>query len=197
MGQAEQVTNFQVKIRIIDVPKEIRPGMSATANIITDKKENVLAIPIQSLTVRPEGSEKSVFGKGSSSGSKDGEEKAKAKKMEELVFILADKPGGVLRNGKLSEMDEKKGKKNKVPKNGKVVHIRPVEVGISSETHYEVITGLQEGDEIVTGSYRAISKDLSHNKVVTTGKDGGDKEKGFKIQIGGSKDESEASDSKQ
>ena len=117
--------------------------------------------------------------------------------MEELVFILADKPGGVLRNGKLSEMDEKKGKKNKVPKNGKVVHIRPVEVGISSETHYEVITGLQEGDEIVTGSYRAISKDLSHNKVVTTGKDGEDKEKGFKIQIGGSKDESEASDSKQ
>jgi HlyD family secretion protein len=197
MGQAEQVTNFQVKIRIIDVPKEIRPGMSATANIITDKKENVLAIPIQSLTVRPEGSEKSVFGKGNRSGGKDGEEKAKAKKMEELVFILADKPGGVLRNGKLSEMDEKKGKKNKVPKNGKVVHIRPVEVGISSETHYEVITGLQEGDEIVTGSYRAISKDLSHNKVVTTGKDGGDKEKGFKIQIGGSKDESEASDSKQ
>ena len=197
MGQAEQVTNFQVKIRIIDVPEEIRPGMSATANIITDKKENVLAIPIQSLTVRPEGSEKSVFGKGKRSSGKDGEEKAKAKKMEELVFILADKPGGVLRNGKLSEMDEKKGKKNKVPKNGKVVHIRPIEVGISSETHYEVITGLDEGDEIVTGSYRAISKDLSHNKVVTTGKDGGDKEKGFRIQIGGSKDESEDSDSKQ
>ena len=156
MGQAEQVTNFQVKIRIIDVPEEIRPGMSATANIITDKKENVLAIPIQSLTVRPEGSEKSVFGKGKRSGGEDGEEKAKAKKMEELVFILADKPGGVLRNGKLSEMDEKKGKKNKIPKNGKVVHIRPIEVGISSETHYEVITGLQEGDEIVTGSYLSL-----------------------------------------
>ena len=117
--------------------------------------------------------------------------------MEELVFILADKPGGVLRNGELSELDEKQIKKSKAHKNGKVVHIRPLTVGISSETHYEVLSGLEEGDEIVTGSYRAISKDLAHNKAVTTDKDGGDKKKGFKIQIGGSKSESEDSDSKQ
>ena len=48
-------------------------------------------------------------------------------------------------------------------------------VGISSETHYEVLSGLEEGDEIVTGSYRAISKDLAHNKAVTTDKDDEDK----------------------
>ena len=48
------------------------------------------------------------------------------------------------------------------------MHIRPVEVGISSETHYEVLSGLEKGEEIVTGSYRAISKDLAHNKEVTT-----------------------------
>ncbi|SVC03630.1 uncharacterized protein METZ01_LOCUS256484, partial [marine metagenome] len=64
MGSAEQVTNFEVKIRIIDVPEGIRPGMSATANIVTDKKIDALAIPIQSLTVRPAESEKSTFGKG-------------------------------------------------------------------------------------------------------------------------------------
>ena len=62
MGSQEQVTNFEVKITMINVPAGIRPGMSATANIITDKKENVLAIPIQSLTVRLEGSEKMSFG---------------------------------------------------------------------------------------------------------------------------------------
>jgi len=198
MGSAEQVTNFEVKIRIIDVPDGIRPGMSATANIITDKKYDVLAIPIQSLTVRPEGSEKSSLGKGKKSSSeKEGVKNSKAKKMEELVFIVADKPGGVLRDGKMSEWDEKKGKKFKAPKDGKLVHIRPITVGISSETHYEVLDGLSEGDEIVTGSYRAISKDLSHNKAVTFDKDNGDNGKGFKIQIGGSKDESEDSDSKQ
>ena len=39
------------------------------------------------------------------------------------------------------------------------------------DTHYELLSGLNEGEEIVTGSYKAISKDLSHNKIVTMGKD--------------------------
>ena len=187
MGAAEQVTNFEVKIRIIDVPDGIRPGMSATANIITDKKDDVLAIPIQSLTVRPEGSEKMTFGKGKGSDKKDGTKKPKAKKMEELVFIIAEKPGGVLRNGTLSELDEKSLKKSKRGKGGKVVHIRPVKVGISSETHYEVLSGIDEGEEIVTGSYRAISKDLAHNKAVTTGENDESDKKGFNISIKTSK----------
>jgi len=187
MGSAEQVTNFEVKIRIIDVPDGIRPGMSATANIITDKKDDVLTIPIQSLTVRPEGSEKLSFDKGKRSGKKDGAKKPKAKKMEELVFVIADKPGGVLRNGVVSELDDKKGKKKKSPKGGKVVHIRPVKVGISSETHYEVLSGIDEGEEIVTGSYRAISKDLAHNKAVTTGENDESDKKGFNISIKTSK----------
>jgi HlyD family secretion protein len=168
MGSQEQVTNFEVKITMINVPAGIRPGMSATANIITDKKENVLAIPIQSLTVRPEGSEKMSFGKGSRPGDREGDAKPKAKKMEELVFVLADQPGGVLRNGIMSEIDDKFQKKKKAKKGSKYVHIRPVEVGISSETHYEVLSGLEKGEKIVTGSYRAISKDLAHNKEVTT-----------------------------
>jgi len=169
MGSQEQVTNFEVKITMINVPAGIRPGMSATANIITDKKENVLAIPIQSLTVRPEGSEKMSFGKsGRPGGDREGEAKLKAKKMEELVFVLADQPGGVLRNGIMSETDDKIQKKKKAKKGSKYVHIRPVEVGISSETHYEVLSGLEKGEKIVTGSYRAISKDLAHNKEVTT-----------------------------
>ena len=187
MGAAEQVTNFEVKIRIIDVPDGIRPGMSATANIITDKKDDVLAIPIQSLTVRPEGSEKMTFGKGKGSDKKDGTKKPKAKKMEELVFIIAEKLGGVLRNGTLSELDEKSLKKSKRGKGGKVVHIRPVKVGISSETHYEVLSGIDEGEEIVTGSYRAISKDLAHNKAVTTGENDESDKKGFNISIKTSK----------
>jgi len=187
VGSAEQVTNFEVKIRMIQVPDGIRPGMSATANIITDKKDDVLAIPIQSLTVRPEGSEKLSFGKGKRSGKKDDVKKPKAKKMEELVFIIAENPGGVLRDGTLSELDEKSLKKSKRGKGGKVVHIRPVKVGISSETHYEVLSGIDEGEEIVTGSYRAIATDLAHNKAVTTGENDESDKKGFNISIKTSK----------
>ena len=48
----------------------------------------------------------------------------------------------------------------------KFVHSTPVKVGISSETHYEIKSGIREGDRIVTGSFKAISKDLEHNSAV-------------------------------
>ena len=185
LGTQEQVTNFKVKVRMIDVPEGIRPGMSATANIVTDKRVNALAIPIQSLTVRPIGSEKQMSpDKGVPENESEERSKAKVQEFEELIFILADEPGGVLRNGELSKLEDL----DKIKSKGdfKFVHIRPVKVGISSETHYEVISGLEGGEEIVVGSYRAISKDLSHNKAVITSKDHSENQKGFKIQIGGS-----------
>ena len=185
LGTQEQVTNFKVKVRMMDVPEGIRPGMSATANIVTDKRVDALAIPIQSLTVRPVGSEKQTSSdKGVPENESQERSKAKVQEFEELIFILADEPGGVFRNGELSKPEGL----DKIKSNGdnKYVHIRPVKVGISSETHYEVISGLEEGEEIVVGSYRAISKDLSHNRTVITTKDSGENQKGFRIQIGGS-----------
>ena len=185
LGTQEQVTNFKVKVRMTHVPEGIRPGMSATANIVTDKRVDALAIPIQSLTVRPIGSEKQISSdKGVPENESEERSKAKVQEFEELIFILADEPGGVLRNGELSKPEGL----DKIKSNGdtKYVHIRPVKVGISSETHYEVISGLEEGEEIVVGSYRAISKDLRHNRTVITSKDSGENQKGFRIQIGGS-----------
>jgi HlyD family secretion protein len=122
--------------------------------------------------------------KGVSDNESEERSKAKVQEFEELIFILADEPGGVLRNGELSRLEDLDKIKSKG--DSKYVHIRPVKVGISSETHYEVISGLEEGEEIVVGSYRAISKDLSHNKAVITSKDRGENKKGFRIQIGGS-----------
>ncbi|HIO55941.1 MAG TPA: efflux RND transporter periplasmic adaptor subunit, partial [Candidatus Marinimicrobia bacterium] len=86
LGTQEQVTNFKVKVRMIDVPEGIRPGMSATANIVTDKRVNVLAIPIQSLTVRPVGSEKQMSpDKGVSDNESEERSKAKVQEFEELI----------------------------------------------------------------------------------------------------------------
>ncbi len=68
--------------------------------------------------------------------------------MIELAFVIQDEPA----DGK-----EIRGKK------GPFAVGEPVKVGISSETHYEIISGLNEGDNVVTGSYKAISRDLKHN----------------------------------
>ena len=133
MGSQQQVTNFQVKVRMLNVPEGTRPGMSATADIITEKKENILSIPIQSLTAR--------------------------KDSDEMVFLVSDKMLA-------KEGDESKSSDKKVKKGMKFVHSVPVKVGISSETHYEIKSGIREGDRIVTGSFKAISKDLEHNSLV-------------------------------
>ena len=171
-GSQEQVTNFKVKIRMLDVPPNIRPGMSATANIITEIRKNSLAIPIQSLTVREYGSENKLFGKENSKKWKKDDESdnnSKKKELEELVFIIAEKQDGVQRDGEVSEIKNLKEKKFK--RGSKFAHIRPVKVGISSETHYELLNGLEENDLIVIGNYKAVSKELKHNMQVSTEKD--------------------------
>ena len=171
-GSQEQVTNFKVKVRMINVPPNIRPGMSATANIITEVRKNALSIPIQSLTVREFGSENNLFVSGDRkkwSNNDEEDETLKKKELEELVFIISDKEGGVLRDGKISLVKNMKEKKYK--RGSQFVHIRPVTVGISSETHYELINGLEENDLIVIGNYKAVSKELKHNVQVSTEKD--------------------------
>ena len=168
MGTQEQVTNFEVKIRMVDVPDNIRPGMSATADIIADVKENALAIPIQCLTVRQEGWEeeaerKQSRGRKSKKNESDDAEETdnssddkKKKEMVEVVFVLGE-PNAEDGDG---ENSKRRGKPTK--KGQKLTYVRPVTVGISSETHYEVLDGLEEGDEVVIGSYKAISRDLNH-----------------------------------
>ena len=171
-GSQEQVTNFKVKVRMINVPPNIRPGMSATANIITEVRKNSLSIPIQSLTVREFGSENKLFVSGDRkkwSNNEEEDDTPKKKELEELVFIISDKQGGVLRDGKISLVKNMKEKKYK--RGSQFVHIRPVTVGISSETHYELINGLDENDLIVIGNYKAVSKELKHNAQVSTEKD--------------------------
>ena len=96
--------------------------------------------------------------------------------LNRALFSKLLKGGNKMKHGYgKNGMAKKKGKKvkkiKKAKKGTKYVHIRPVKVGISSDTHYELLSGLDEGEEIVTGSYKAISKDLSHNKIISMGKD--------------------------
>ncbi len=169
IGTQEQVTNFKVKVRMIDIPEGIRPGMSATANIITDIRDSVIAIPIQSLTVRPEGADKVLADtKGKKKGRakrrddrKPSEQNTGRQVMEEIVFVLEN------------ELENAGEKHRPLKKDEYYTLIRPVKIGISSETHYEVLSGLSEGEKIVIGGYRAISRELKHQSVVIDESDNG------------------------
>jgi HlyD family secretion protein len=170
LGTQEQVTNFEVKVQMLNIPENIRPGMSATADIITDVKKEVLAIPIQCLTVRQEGWEEEAEKKQrrgrkskakKSDESEDSVDDKKKKEMIEVVFVISENAGNNI------EKDEKnKSRERSLKKGEKFALVRPVKVGISSEDHYEILKGLKEGDEIITGSYKAISRDLKHMTVV-------------------------------
>jgi HlyD family secretion protein len=150
-GSSNDVTNYEVRIRLdkssysdlID-PAHIkkfpfRPGMNASADIKTKRKDNVLAVPITAINARVKGSDKSVADK-----KKEDEKNKKddnvtdetnsnsSDELEEVVFIL-----------------QKDGKVKKVV----------VTSGIQDINYIEV-NGLKEGDEVITGPYSAISKTL-------------------------------------
>ena len=109
-GSQQQVTNFQVKIQMLEVVDGMRPGMSATVDIITAERLNTLSIPIQSLTSSRSG-----------------------KKGTNVVFVY----------------------------NEGLVEERVVNTGIVGDRDYEVISGLNDDEQIVTGSFIAISRELS------------------------------------
>ena len=151
MGSQQQVTNFKVKVKMITVPDRIRPGMSSTVNIITSTIKNTLAIPIQALTSRPENYKDQKQDKQDEKKWKEDEENVSFKKIKsiDVVFVIKDNFEG-----------------NKAEDNKKYVLVKEVNVGISGENYYQVISGLEKGEMIVIGGYRALSKDLNHGDLI-------------------------------
>ena len=152
MGGQQQVTNFKVKVKIFDPPKRIRPGMSSTVNIISETIKNTISIPIQALTSRPENYQKLNGDK--KDGKKwenndDGESYSNIKESLDVVFVLVDDFDG-----------------EKALEGEKYALVRPVHVGLSSEDHYSVKTGLKDEELIVTGRFRILSKELQHGMKV-------------------------------
>jgi HlyD family secretion protein len=150
-GTQEEVTNFEVKIAIVNNVEKLRPGMSATVDIRTESRHNILEVPIQSITVRapkdiPGKEEKSKAGKDTTKATEKDtlakpSDKAQKDEMIEVVFIVKDG----------------------------VAKIVPVVTGISSDTDVEIKSGLEESQEVVTGSYRVLTKSLKDGSRVKIG----------------------------
>jgi HlyD family secretion protein len=132
-GTANEKTEFEVKIAVTDRNNALRPGMTASADVVTETRTSAVGVPIQCVAVRtPE----QLTGAGEDQEStdwvpdKDG--------FVEVVFIIED---------------------------GKAF-ARQVRTGIQSDTHIEIVEGLDADEQVVVGNYRAISRDLQHGSTV-------------------------------
>jgi HlyD family secretion protein len=134
-GTQEEVTNFTVKMRVLDKDVSLRPGMSMTADIETETHPNVLSVPIQSVTTRMPKVEMTgppAQGGPAPAGGMVAARARSENKPKEIVFIVSN---GV----------------------AKAVNVKR---GISNDTHVEILEGLSDSVQVVSGSYKAINREL-------------------------------------
>jgi len=161
-GTQEEVTNFEVKVRIEDRDVALRPSLSCTADIETNMVKDVVAVPMQSVTIRtgdsnlsPEEIEK-------------GKQKAAARdKGDNSAEVTSD------RLEKQAQKEERE-KLAKVVflKNGNKAHMVKVTTGIADDSYMEIKSGIKPGDEVISGSYSAISRKLKDGAKVVIEKEG-------------------------
>ena len=149
---ADQVTNFKVKVRIVKESYEdllvgkpvtyspFRPGMTATVDIITKTKKNVLAVPISAVVVKSDTTAVSIVDKKISDTKDEKEQAPKSDKKLECIFL----------------------------KVGEKAKIKIVKTGIQDDTNIEIISGVKNGDEVIIGPYTTVSKELNSGDKVTT-----------------------------
>jgi HlyD family secretion protein len=128
---SEEAKDFKVVVTLSDPPPDLRPGLSSTAKITTAVRSGVLSIPIQALTVRTQADLAPKDAKGSNNvqaASSAPVDAAKQKEEVQGVFVIRNKKAEFV----------------------------PVDTGISGTTDIEVIKGLQDGDEVITGSYKVL-----------------------------------------
>jgi HlyD family secretion protein len=136
---SEEAKDFKVVVTLTDSPPDLRPGLSTTAKITTASRSSVLAIPIQALSVR--------------SKAQLAQEKAAPGSVHAAAPVSKD-----VSNEKNN--DKSKDQKDDVPGVFVIRHKKatfvPVTTGIAGTSDIEVVNGLQEGDEVITGSYKIL-----------------------------------------
>src|SRR2546429_2504800 len=160
-GTQEEVTNFQVKIRIDDHDVLLRPGLSCTADIETDMVKDVVAVPMQAVTIRT------------------GESNLSPEEIEKKKQKIAQRDKGDNSAHLVNERQEKATQKEGAEKLAKVVFLKKgskaqlvkVTTGIADDTYMEIKSGVQPGDEVISGSYSAISRKLKDSAKVTYDKE--------------------------
>jgi HlyD family secretion protein len=161
-GTQEEVTNFEVKIRITDTDVTLKPALSCTAEIHTNEVKDVVAVPMQAVTIRT------------------GESNLSPEEIEKKKQKIAQRDKGDNNAEFVNERAEKAAQKGEREKVSKVVFLKKankaqlvkVTTGISDDTYTEIKSGIQPGDEVISGSYSAISRKLKDGVKVALDKEG-------------------------
>jgi HlyD family secretion protein len=146
----EEVTNFVVRIRILDRDSPLRPGMSANADIETRTVTDVVAVPIQSVTVRTKEGAKTI-----DQLAQDRDKKAKETQGEGAQAAVNQK-----QQREAERADREALQRVVFLRDGDKVKLVNVETGIADTTHMEIKSGLKKGDEVVTGPFSVVTRVL-------------------------------------
>src|SRR5438477_3009999 len=160
-GTQEEVTNFEVKINLERENVLLRPGLSCTADIETNMVKDAVAVPMQAVTIRA------------------GDTKLSPEEIEKKKLKSAARDKGDNNADYVNERQEKAAQREEREKLAKVVFLKKggkaqsvkVTTGISDDTYMEIKTGVQPGDEVIAGSYSAISRKLKDGAKVTYDKE--------------------------
>ncbi len=164
-GTEQEVTTFVVRLALTDQVTGALPGMSAQASVSTDTRAGAVVVPIQAVTVRSDKELAAVGGSPEKTTPQPPQQpqaaagkKAKKEKLQKVVFVVV--------NGEAKA--------------------KPVETGLASDTEIEIVSGLAEGDVVVEGPYRVLSRELADGKKVKLDEPkGGDKAKADAKPAGG------------
>src|SRR5438067_664908 len=160
-GTQEEVTNFEVKINLEREDVLLRPGLSCTADIETNMVKDAVAVPMQAVTIRT------------------GDSNLSPEEIEKKKLKSAARDKGDNNADYVNERQEKAMQKEEREKLAKVVFLKKggkaqsakVTTGISDDTYMEIKTGVQAGDEVISGSYSAISRKLKDGAKVAYDKE--------------------------
>ena len=160
-GTQEEVTNFEVKINLEREDVLLRPGLSCTADIETNMVKDAVAVPMQAVTIRT------------------GDSNLSPEEIEKKKLKSAARDKGDNNADYVNERQEKAAQREEREKLAKVVFLKrggkaqsvKVTTGISDDTYMEIKTGVQPGDEVISGSYSAISRKLKDGAKVTYDKE--------------------------
>jgi HlyD family secretion protein len=158
-GTQEEVTNFIVNVAVLDDIQRLRPGMSSTVDIEVHRLPDAISVPIQCVVMRkPDKEELDSLKSDSTKVMADVSSDKNKKKKKKVRHIEQRGDRGEMTSG--SENDKEDWEEVVFVVQDGIAKKRLVKTGISSETHIQITEGIQEGEEVVSGSYRVLGKQL-------------------------------------
>ncbi|MFT3828244.1 MAG: efflux RND transporter periplasmic adaptor subunit [Opitutaceae bacterium] len=155
-GSADEVTNFEVRISVREPGVQLRPGMSATADIITQVANDVVAVPSQSVVVRTKDDNRTT-------------EEVQQQRAAEAAQTQNEGAATAVNDAQRREqerLDRENLQRIVFVRAGAKAELRKVTTGLMDNTHTQIVAGLKEGEEVITGPYRAVTQILKDGSAI-------------------------------